>query len=171
MVEVALARTSPASLRISPSTKAIDLPLHSIQASAMMRPGVAGLRKLTLISSDKGLAGELHDAAGMAHVQARAIVDHGVSAFAAIDHLFHAERVCHAVPLDFLFLRLLVHSPGDSTFDRWTGADSAIISMAMTLSTVARSRYQAGASGLSVTWMSQAMIGCVVPPNTAMELA
>ena len=55
MVEVPLARTSPAALRRRPSAKQVDLPARSIQASAMTSPGRAGAKKLTFSSRDMGV--------------------------------------------------------------------------------------------------------------------
>ena len=111
----------------------------------------------------------LHDAAGMAHVHARAIVDDGASALAAVDRPFpcRARLPRRAVRLRLLF----AHDRVDSSFATRAGADSAIIIMATMLSAVANSRYQDGASGFPVTWVSQAMKGCVEPPNTAIEVA
>jgi hypothetical protein len=174
MVEVALARTSPAASldpgfgddetgRCRLQEADLDLERQRIGGVRRLRHHDMRHRRIDPASDEAAL----HDAAGMAHVHARAVMDDGAALLAAVNDFFHAQRIGDAVRPALRF----VHCPGDSAFERWTGADSAIFSMAMTLSAVANRRYHAGASGLSVTWINQAMIGWVVPPKKAMEVA
>src|SRR5690606_18260989 len=68
MVDVPFATMSPAALRRLPSTNMVERPRRSIHASATSLPGVAGAKKLTLISSDMGVCSKL-----VTHMAARAM--------------------------------------------------------------------------------------------------